>query len=410
MSQDNQDSSKDNQHHSRGLNLGTIVSIVTILGFGFAIFVWFIPNYHSLFPPKPIVANTTNYCGNITAQTVCIYGSHKGSVNTVAWSPDGQRIASGGNDGTVQVWNARTGSTLVTYRGHKGSIGVLAWSPDGQQIASGGSDGTVQVWYSNNGTLVYPPINELSYVDGSKSTSPITSLAWSPNGQYIAFARDNGSIDIFAADIGSDDNNAQMFNCSTNTNINKSNFGPVAAIAWSSDSSLLAAACIPSENSNVSPGDPNIVGVWNISHYPPTISGIYHPDGQFVKALAWSPNGKFIATFENAVEIYSGLLNVWNPSKPNDPSAIGVGISFGHPNVSAIAWSLNSKCLALGSTFSGDVEVWSLAAQKQVDLYTGQVGNINAVAWSPDGTQIASASTKGTVNVWKVSQGGACFV
>ena len=101
---------------------------------------------------------------------------------------------------------------------------------------------------------------------------------------------------------------------------------------------------------------------------------------------------------------------MWNASQPNDPHSIGLPISFGHPNVSAIAWSPNSKCLALGSTFSGDVEVWSLDANKQVDLYTGQVGNINAVVWSPDGTRITSATSKGTVNVWKVSQGGRCSV
>lgn len=356
-----------------------------------------------------------NTCGNTTGQTVCIYSNHKGSVDTVAWSPNGKLIASGGNDGTVQVWDANTGNNILTYRGHKGKVSALAWSPDSQQIASGGSDGTVQVFFSNTGTLVYPPVNELSYVDGSKSTSPITALAWSPNGQYIAFARDNGRVYVFAADGGGNDHSDLMFDCSTNTNMDKSGFGPVSAIAWSPGSTLLAVACTPSYQTNNSlQGNPNnIVGIWQIySYQPPTNSGIYTPDPNsvYVRTLAWSPNGKFIATIENLLEIWVGDINVWVASQPNDPHAISVPLSFGNPNASSIAWSPNSKCLALGSLFSSDIEVWSLDANKQVELYKGQVGNINAVAWSPDGTRIASASSKGTVNVWKVSQGSACAV
>jgi WD40 repeat protein len=67
-------------------------------------------------------------------------------VRLVAWSPDGQRIASGSLDNTVQVWNASDGSRVFTYKGHSDDVLSVAWSPDGQRIASGSSDKTVQVW------------------------------------------------------------------------------------------------------------------------------------------------------------------------------------------------------------------------------------------------------------------------
>jgi len=68
-------------------------------------------------------------------------------VKSVTWSPDGKRIASAGDDSTVQVWNASNGSYLFSYTHHNGSVMCVAWSPDGMRIASAGDDSTVQVWW-----------------------------------------------------------------------------------------------------------------------------------------------------------------------------------------------------------------------------------------------------------------------
>jgi len=64
----------------------------------------------------------------------------------VAWSPDGKRIASGGDDSTIQMWDAATGSTIFTYHGHTNLVWAVAWSPDGKHIVSGSEDYTAQVW------------------------------------------------------------------------------------------------------------------------------------------------------------------------------------------------------------------------------------------------------------------------
>jgi len=81
------------------------------------------------------------------------YHGHSGAVYAVAWNhvwgtgmPDGKRIASGGNDGTVQVWDAADGSHIFTYSGHSDVVEAVAWSPDGKRIASASDDNTVQVW------------------------------------------------------------------------------------------------------------------------------------------------------------------------------------------------------------------------------------------------------------------------
>jgi len=62
-------------------------------------------------------------------------------VIDVAWSPDGKRIASAGDDHTVQIWDAATGRHILTYRGHLARVYTVAWSPDGQRIAFGSQQG-----------------------------------------------------------------------------------------------------------------------------------------------------------------------------------------------------------------------------------------------------------------------------
>jgi WD40 repeat protein len=65
----------------------------------------------------------------------------------VAFSPDGERIASGSDDGTVRVWETRFGQETITLKGITTVAGV-AWSPDGERIAAGLSDGTIKVWFA----------------------------------------------------------------------------------------------------------------------------------------------------------------------------------------------------------------------------------------------------------------------
>ncbi len=75
-----------------------------------------------------------------------ILEGHREPVSSLAFSPQGQILASGSYDSTVRLWRVPDGTPLHTLEGHTGSVHAVAFSPDGTLLASGSEDGTVRLW------------------------------------------------------------------------------------------------------------------------------------------------------------------------------------------------------------------------------------------------------------------------
>ena len=114
---------------------------------------------------------------------------HRGPVRDVAFSPDGDHIASASDDGTVRLWNAANGKLERTLRGHRESVDSVAYSPDGERVVSAGGDGTVRVWSLDDGGAVILRGHE----------GRVLSAEFDPDGERVTSAGQDGTVRIWSA-------------------------------------------------------------------------------------------------------------------------------------------------------------------------------------------------------------------
>jgi WD40 repeat protein/tRNA A-37 threonylcarbamoyl transferase component Bud32 len=310
-----------------------------------------------------------------TGQPLLELKGHQDAVACVAFSPDGTRLATAAGgpirkanilpkpDCTARIWDVRTGRTLVEFKGHTGELTSVAFSPDGTRLATGSQDKTARIWDARTGQSLY----ELK-----GHTIDVWRVAFSPDGTRLATAGDT---------------TVRLWDVRTGKLVHeiKDAGGWVHGVAFSPDGTRLATA-----------GD-TTARQWDVRTGQPLLELKGHAGAVF--HVGFSPDGARLATCSN-----DRTARVWDARTGNELLKLQ-----GHTNdVQGVAFSPDGMRLATAS-WDHTARLWDARTGQPALVFKGHTQAVQSAAFSPDGTRLATAGADATARVWDARTGEQLF-
>ncbi len=347
-----------------------------------------------------------------SGQEILTLRGHTDYVQGVAFTPDGHRLVSGG-DRTARIWDGRPwrdgekfGEDVVTLRGHTDSVNAVAFRPHSVELATAGTDGTIKVW--DTGTW-----RELRTL--CPNVEQVSALAFSPHGGvpaervYLAASGyPNRPVVILDADTGDelerlgDPSSGQVIAFSANGRLLA--VGDEEGLVTTFDVATGAAqrrfqapgrylytvAYSPDDEVVVAAGTDGSITIWETATGREIDASPLRHRGM-IYSVAFSPDGKFLASGG-----WDRTMRIWDTSSWKQVQVVIDATAA----TQSVAFSPDGEYLAWGTTDS-TVKLWH---RPTGELHTlrGHLGYIRSVAFSPDGKLLASASKDGTAKIWKV--------
>ncbi len=283
---------------------------------------------------------------------------------SIAWAPDGLRLAVGGQDGRVRVYQAVTWVEEAVLHGHVAGIETLDWSADGALLATGGNDSTVLIWDIATGAIA-------QRLDAH--TEHLLNVAWAPDSTQLLTA---GA-----------DKQAILWDATTWTyTAPKWHQGQVLASAWSPNGKYFATTDYQ--------GD---IFVWDAETEDLHKKLFYqHPDRTVTVDMVWSADGAAIAVSE----VYE-LIRIVDVATNNIVDELWSPGGY----AATLVWPENSQMIVAGS-FSHDLSVWNYATGQRENRLTSNIRRWSeSISWTLDETQLVSTDGDSRILVYDATTG-----
>jgi WD40 repeat protein len=246
--------------------------------------------------------------------------SNEESVAAIAWSPNSKTVASGGRDHEVKLWNLETGKRVASLVGHKLRIMAIRWSEDGTKLSSISQDGAVITWKSEDGSKIRE--SQLS-----SCPTQITGTSWSPNGRKLAIISTDNTLRIWTKHLEEKPITKHFADAEI-----------VSSFAWAPNNSIIAVG--------TQGGHIHLVDIKNLSKDKAIDGG----KADMITQVAWSSDGRLIASGN-----VRGLVQI----RDADTATLCDSTQASGPGVAALGWRDGDRSIyfALAGR-RGCISVW----------------------------------------------------